>query len=356
MNWTKKLGMAHIRGKEFYEEQQWILVVDESIQFGNKKLLLVIAFPEKRVKEGGSLSFKDITPVVMQVSESWKSEGIAGVIKASINPEQIAYVISDGGSNLLNGVKHLSCKHIPDVNHRFSLIIKNIYENDAIFIRYTKELASMRAKLSMSKHARIVPPNQRIMSRFMNLLPLFGWGVKMLELMDKGALSGEEMEKLAFMNDCRSFVVETFGILGTLEKIQFLLKEEGFNRENAVRALHFFERTHGNSVRTVKEKVSCYFQEMQLASEGKTVYCSSDIIESCFGKHKALIKSNKSVGISDLCLCIAAIMGNNDLNDTKAAMENKKLKHIEEWRKEKIPITLFAQKRELMKNCGGTYS
>jgi hypothetical protein len=356
MNWTKKLGMAHIRGKAFYAAEKWVLVVDESIQFGNKKLLLAIAFPEKRVKEGGSLSFKDITPVMMQVSESWKSNDIADAIKASINPEQISYVISDEGSNLLNGIKSLSCKHIPDVNHRFSLIVKNIYENDAIFIRYTKELASMRAKLSMSKYARIVPPNQRIMSRFMNLKPLFEWGVKMLELMDGGALSGEEMEKLAFMNDCRSFVVETFGILCTLEKIQFLLKNEGFNKENAVRALHFFERTHGSSVRTVKEKVSCYFQAMQLTSKGKTVYCSSDIIESCFGKHKALVKSNKSVGISDLCLCIAAIMGSNDLDDTKAAMENKKIKQIEEWRKEKIPITLFAQKRDLMKKCGGIYS
>jgi hypothetical protein len=49
-------------------------------------------------------------------------------------------------------------------------------------------------------------------------------------------------------------------------------------------------------------------------------------------------------------------MGSNDLHDTKAAMDNKKNKQVEEWRKEKIPITLFAQKRELMKNCGGTYS
>jgi hypothetical protein len=167
------------------------------------------------------------------------------------------------------------------------------------------------------------------MSRFMNLMPLFGRGVKMLELMDGGALSEEEMEKLAFMNGCRSFVVETFGILCTLEKIQFLLKDKGFNRGNAVKALHFFERTNSSSVRTVKEKVSCYFQEMQLASGEKTVYCSSDIIESCFGKHKALIKSNKSVGISDLCLCIAAMMGSNDLNDTKAAMENRPLRKID---------------------------
>jgi hypothetical protein len=354
MNWTKKLGMSHIRDKEFYEGQKWVLIIDESIQFGNKKLLLAISFPEKRVMEGRALSFKDITPTVMQVGESWKCDGIANAVKASINPEQISYVISDGGSNLLNGIKFLNCKHIPDVNHRFSLIIKNIYEKDEIFIQYTGELASMRARLSMSKYAQIVPPNQRIMSRFMNLMPLFGWGVKMLDLMDRGVLSEEEMEKLAFIKNCRSFVIETFRILCTLEKIQSLLKEKGFNRKNAKKALNFFECTNNNSVR-IKEKVSYYFKEMLLKSEGKTVYCSSDIIESCFGRHKELIKNNKSVGISDLCLCIAAIMGNNNLDDTKKAMESHKIRNIKEWRREKIPTTLFAQKRNLMKKYGGAY-
>ncbi|MDR1338740.1 MAG: hypothetical protein LBK58_01575, partial [Prevotellaceae bacterium] len=62
-----------------------------------------------------------------------------------------------------------------------------------------------------------------------------------------------------------------------------------------------------------------------------------------------MIKNNKSVDISDLCLCIAAIMGNNDLNDTEEAMESNKIRNIKEWRREKIPTTLFAQKRNLMK-------
>jgi hypothetical protein len=81
-----------------------------------------------------------------------------------------------------------------------------------------------------------------------------------------------------------------------------------------------------NNARVIIEKVLCYFNEMLLKAENKTVYCSSDIIESYFGKHKELIKNNKSVGISDLCLCSVAMMENNDLNDTKMAMESKKTK------------------------------
>jgi hypothetical protein len=36
-------------------------------------------------------------------------------------------------------------------------------------------------------------------------------------------------------------------------------------------------------------------------------------------------------------------------------MESNIIRDIKEWRKEKIPTTLFAQKRNLMKKYGGTY-
>ena len=46
LNWTKKQGISHFRDDQFYEEEKWVLIADESIQFGNKKLLLVLAVPE----------------------------------------------------------------------------------------------------------------------------------------------------------------------------------------------------------------------------------------------------------------------------------------------------------------------
>ena len=57
----------------------------------------------------------------------------------------------------------------------------------------------MRAKLFMSKYARIVPQNQRIMSRNMNLTPLFDWGVNMINLLETNELTDEEKEILNFL-------------------------------------------------------------------------------------------------------------------------------------------------------------
>lgn len=36
LNWVKKQGIANFRNKDFYANEKWILIIDESIQFGNK--------------------------------------------------------------------------------------------------------------------------------------------------------------------------------------------------------------------------------------------------------------------------------------------------------------------------------
>jgi len=85
----------------------------------------------------------------------------------------------------------------------------------------------------MSKNARIVPPNQRIMNRFMNLMPLFDWGIKMLYLMDMNYLTEDEITVLSFLKPLKEFIFETYQILALLNNIQMLLKNKGFNNETA---------------------------------------------------------------------------------------------------------------------------
>ncbi|MDR0613490.1 MAG: hypothetical protein LBG45_08470 [Dysgonamonadaceae bacterium] len=136
------------------------MIIDESIQFGDKKLLLAAAFPEEKVAEKRAVGFKDLTPLLLQVGKSWKSSDTGNLLAESIERAQISCVVSDGGNNLRKAAKSLNIKHIQDVNHKFSLIIRDVLEKDETFGRYTKEPAAMRAKLSMSKQFRIVPPNQ----------------------------------------------------------------------------------------------------------------------------------------------------------------------------------------------------
>jgi hypothetical protein len=347
--WVKKQGISQFRSQDYYGQDKWVLIADESILFGNKKILLILAVPDRRCNQGKALSYSDITPMVLKVSDSWKSEDIAGQIKEHIDLKQISYCVSDTGSNLTCAFASLNCIHIPDVNHKFSLMIKSVFEGNEQFDKYTKALSLLRAQKSMSKIARIVPPNQRIMCRYMNLLPLFEWGVKMIHLLDKNHLNKDEKAVLSFLEPSRVFVFDTFLLLNSLSDIQTLMKTKGFNKASKKEALTIVANLKSDNAMKIKVKLRDYFADLVCKAKGNTICCSSDIIESGFGKYKEIVHGNKSIGISDLCLCIAAMMGSNDVKMTNQAMENIKMKHVKEWKTNNISKTLFAEKIELNK-------
>jgi len=346
LNWTKKQGVSQFRDKEFFQHEKWVLIVDESIQFGNKKLLVVFAVPERRCGQSKVLSYKDLTPLVLKVSASWKSENVVSAIREHIDPEQISYCVSDTGGNLTCAFNILKCKYIADVNHKFSLMMQSIFENDVHFSEYVKALSSLRAQKSMSKMARIVPPNQRIMSRWMNLTPLLEWGVKMIHLLEKNELTEEEKTVLSFLKPLKEFIFDTYQVLIRLNDIQKLLKNNGFNNEIAQKVISKFSDMKSDNSLKIKKKVEEYLLDLTSKAAGKTICCSSDIIESCFGRFKEIVRGNKSVGISDLCLCIAAMTGKNSTND---AMETVSIKQLKEWKTKNVSKTLFAEKKELNK-------
>jgi len=350
LNRTKKQGIYQFREKAYYNRERWVLIADESIQFGNKKLLLVLAVSGERCNSGQALTYGDLTPPVLKVSDSWKSEDVAAEIRDHIDLKQVAYCISDTGSNLTCAFKRLNRKHIPDVNHKFSRIVQLVFENDPMFVGYTKAMASLRAQKSMNKIARIVPPNQRVMSRYMNLTPLFKWGMKMIVLPDGHQLTGDEKSALSFMEPYRDFIFDTYHMLTTLNKIQQLLKNEGFNTKNRKEALSMLLTMKSDNALNVRNHVERYLKDLaSLTKKGRTVCCSSDIIESCFSRYKEVVKGNKSVEISDLCLCIAAMLGDNIFDEAKTAqaMEAISMKCVKDWKDTNVCKTLFAEKQEL---------
>jgi len=353
LNWVKKQGIANFRDKDFFENEKWILIIDESIQFGNKKLLAVIAVSASKQNLGRALNYKDLVPVILKSSESWKADEIAVEIKAHFNLDQILYVVSDNGNNLKSSYDKLGLKHIEDVGHKFSWIIKEVYEKQTDFEIYTKQLSSMRAKLSMSKYSHIIPPNQRIISRFMNLTPLFKWGNKMIDLLEKNKLNKEEREKVEFVLVKKEFIQQTYNLLLLLNQIQKILKTKGFSIVSTNKCRKLLKKSNCEKGKKVQIMINQYFEEtLQKMENGKTILCSSDILESCFGKYKSVVKANKTVGITDLCLCISTLLGENDFKSTEEAMYKIKTTQIKEWKHKNIGETLFDKRNRFYKKVG----
>lgn len=353
LNWVKKQGIANFRDKSFYDHEKWILIIDESIQFGNKKLLVVLAVPASKQNLGRALTYNDLVPVILKASESWKAAEIESEIRSCIDLKQILYIVSDNGNNFKRCYNQLQIKHIEDVGHKFSWIIKETLEKQVDFETYTKLLSGLRGRLSLSKHAHILPPNQRAVSRFMNLTPLFHWGNRILKLLDQKQLNESKEEKVGFVNQFRELITQTNDLLGIINKIQKILKDNGFSENTSRQCMKLLEDIKDERGKKVKIMIETYFEEMlQKMSDQETIICSSDIIESYFGKYKSIVKANKSVGITDLCLCISCLMSDSSLIQTQDAMLKIKTKHINDWRDKNIGETLYAKRNALFKKAG----
>ena len=187
----------------------------------------------------------------------------------------------------------------------------------------------------------------------MNLSPLFKWGNRILKLLDKKQLNESETEKVGFVNQFRELITQTNHLLCIINKVQKILKNEWFSRYTTSQCLSLLENISDERGKKVVAMIETYFEEtLQKMSDQETVLCSSDIIESCFGKYKSIVKANKSVGITDLCLCISCLMSDGSIEQTKKAMGQINTKQIKDWNEKNIGETLYAKRNALFKKAG----
>lgn len=351
--WMKKQGIANFRDADFFAHDKWVLIIDESVQFGNNKLLVVLAIKETKIKAGKALKYRDLIPLIIKASTSWKAEEIKKEVEAHIESKHISYVVSDNGNNLKGYYQLAVLKHIEDIGHKFSWFIKEAFENHPDFESYTKHLSGLRGKLSLSKFAHLIPPNQRIISRYMNLTPLFNWGSRILDILDNKKLGEDEKEKVAFVLGYRTIILQTQQLLLALKSVQQILKTKHLCPATIKKCLAKLNKITDVQGEKVVEMIKDYFKNtLQKLPESKIILCSSDIIESCFGKYKEVVKSNKSVGITDLCLTISCLTSSNDAEQLKKTMETVKVKQIKKWRDENIGESLLAKRNKLFKKTG----
>lgn len=187
----------------------------------------------------------------------------------------------------------------------------------------------------------------------MNLSPLFNWGCKILKLIDAGMLNEFEMEKVVFVLQYREFIMQTNKLLDVLNSIQKTLKTKQLNKETVKECLEKFDKINDVNGKKIAEMIKIYFENtFQKVPKTSVILYSSDIIESCFGKYKEIVKSNKSVGITDLCLSISCLTSLGDFKQTKNALEKVKIKQITQWKDENVGESLFAKRNNLFRKAG----
>ena len=242
---------------------------------------------------------------------------------------------------------------IQDCTHAIGNLLKKQYVSNEEFITFSKQCGILKRQVMTGKDALIMPPTQRVKGRFLNLQPLSDWAYKMLLLLKNkdSMLSVEQREKLSWLENYRTLILEIYEQGKTMNQLFKVLKNEGLSEYSSQKCNTILKTSKATEF--FKDGVQQYLEKnLKVLASDKAVICCSDIIESYFGKYKNQLAKTGSQLITDSCLCIANFNQNFDNKEIKKAMEEVKIVDLKDWRQENLPNSLLQQKRKLLKSVG----
>ncbi len=343
--------------KPIEKADDWILIIDESIAIGHERLLVIYGVKESRIKFDRALQYTDLTTFFIKSGSQWTAEIIKKELEKILNLcGNIKYIVADGGNAICKSIRLMTKVHVYDITHKIAWFLKEMYENDATFKKYTKEMSLMRFKFVCSDISHIIPTKQRMNSRFMNMDVLSDWGMKALNCIGSFDKSSKEYQKLQWVKKYKNFITELNSINYAVTQIKTILKTKGLSNETVKETNEILLELNANNERLqyFYEGMKKYLKETteQLPNVEK-ILCTSDIIESSFGKYKNYLNQNPMVGITNLSLCLGTFTNSLNAEELKAGLESTKIADLSKWSKENIGETNLSKRKRVLINSGG---
>ena len=351
MLWIKKVGYHRLNQAKVIADD-WILILDESIGIGQEKLLVVLGIRRSQIDFTHPLKIQDMEPIIVKSKKTWTGEDISKELE--ICKEKVGgviYATTDGGSTIKKGLRLSNIPRVYDLTHAIAIMLEKLYKNDPEFTEFTHTMGQMRLKLCCSQYAHIIPPNQRSKSRFLNIDILSDWCIKVLIALEKNNLSQQERELLQWVYDKKDFIQEMDQIIRLIEELSVVLKYNGLNKKTAKECTQIMK----SCKRTTRQKqFKIMFNEYLenntaiITKRNETLLCSSDVIESTFGKYKNVLNKNPMSGITDLALIIPAFTSTFEELEIKEAIDTCTCKMIKEWGEKNLCESLSVKRNQTL--------
>ena len=284
--WVVRCGLYQLE----YATQKagkYVAILDESSQIGREKLLLMLGVKMEDDKSRcAPLAGVDVEVLGLEVQQSWTGEDIADFISrnlARLPKINIAYFITDGGTNLAKALKILGFDAVGDCTHVMMNAVKKLLKDDAVLSRLSAEIGQLRRKLLLTAEGYLLPPSLRDKDRFLRIFSIVHWVERIDAMWQK--LPQSSRDKLHFIQPARPRV-QCMGQLKLLVEITAsTLKGAGLSTLSLARwEQHIRDYTAKNEL---TDEAQAFIQTMRdylashadLIKKHKRLLCCSDIIQ-----------------------------------------------------------------------------
>lgn len=359
--WLTQVGCYKLKRKKEIAED-WVYIIDNSIQVGKQKCLLILGFRLSQILEMRSLRFEDMEPLALEVHNEVNADVVDKAIsKAAIKTGIPRMICSDEGPDVKPGVlqfveKHPKTSYIPDTIHKSSNLLKAELKENARWKEFTRLAKETKVKIQLTEIGFLVPPNQRSKCRFMNVDQLVHWALKMLRFLESeecfSSLHRKPIEEhLSWLRDFKEDI-KHFGVLShLLSCARETVRRDGIHNKTQEKFDSFLMDLPLSIVECqFAGKILDFFEEQSSkAKPWEILHGSSEVIESLFGKLKSISKIDSTKGFSHLLLAAAACVGKTDYIVISEALDRCRWNDVEQWVKENIGKTVISKRRLALK-------
>jgi hypothetical protein len=356
-NWVYKIGYYELtRPKD--QAEDWIILLDHSIQLGQDKLFVVLGIRECQIDFTRPLTYHDLTPFVITSKPSWNADDVCASLTAFQNQiGPIKYAVGDHSGELKKGVQLAGIRQIHDLTHAIALMVEKLYKTDDTYHALTTQMSAMRTKYSQSQLAPLIAPKQRKKSRYQNIKTIADWAKTALTTYESVAGQPSEdaqriQQALEWLPSYKACIDELATINDIICQVERIVKWYGLSKDTVKQCrpiLKQLSTRSGSKGALLKKQLEQYFQTtLKLIHASNQLLCTSDILESAFGKYKNYLSTNPLAGVTNLALVIAAFTSSLEKHEIKEALENTTIKDIKTWTQKHIGTTVFAKRKLLL--------
>lgn len=367
-NWVLRFGL-YVLQRPVPRREDWVLVLDQAVNLGTRKLLVVLAVSLETLRERQfKLRHQDMRVVAVSTATHCDGPAVAAVLSEVANRiGGVAQIVCDGGGNLKCGIRKFR-EHHPatvasgDITHATALMLKDLLELDQRLIAFTARITELRRQVAQTECACLAPPSPRDKSRWLNLEPYLDWARRMQKLRaapkPRGRPSLEAQRQLAererlfaWLDGFDADMATWDACLSVVTAANTLIKREGLSKTAPERF-----RTHitaggpprGKAGKLARKITDFLQKQAAMLPDDRAWLGTSDIIESVFGKYKLFSARTPLPEMGKAVLVIPALTAEADPLEIAKAMATVSTADVQKWLAQNVGYSLLAKRNRLL--------
>jgi len=369
-NWILRLGLYELtRPKQ--RANDWIWIVDHTIQIGDIKCLLAVGIRASHWQElKRPIEHRDLQ--VLELKPVGKSTGVVVQQQFASIADRCGIplaVLSDQGSDIKKGVRLLRelqaqqpdsrvIIDLSDIAHKVASVLKRILEQDERWSQFTSQCGKTKAAIQQTKLAHLTPPKPKSKARYMNIAEQVRWGTRMGNLLyshRQGTVSAIQQEQLPaqLLEQKLGWIDEYKQELSRWQELsdmgQALCREirtEGYHADSAKLLSGKLPVVHSDHARQLREEVIAFIaSQCEKVPAGERLPGSSEVIESLIGKGKRLEGQQSQSGFTRQILAMASSVVTVTEEVLQSALKQIGIKHLNAWCSENLPQSVQSKRQ-----------